>query len=91
TIERLRAWRSEHEAEIAARVEYGHPGIFRSWDRLAALTRDQRDTIEVALPDGTVVARDGSQLIAALNGVGFCLVTGESGVGKSALVRAALD
>lgn len=91
TVEKLLTWKQAHEAEISAWVEHGHPGIFRSWDRLAAITRDQRDTIETRLPNGHTLTRDASPMLAALDDTGACLVTGESGVGKSALVKAVLD
>lgn len=91
TVEKLLAWKSAHEEEISAWVEHGHPGIFKSWDRLAALSRDQRDTIETSLPNGHVIARECSKLLAALEETGACLVSGDSGVGKSALVKLTLD
>lgn len=91
TVEKLREWKAAQEAEIAAWVEHGHPGIFKSWDRLAALTKDQRDSIETCLPNGHTVVRDRAALIGALTAPGFTPVNGDSGVGKSALVKAALD
>lgn len=91
TTDKLLAWKAAHEAEITAWVAHGHAGIHQSWDRLAALTRDQRNTIETSLPNGHVVARDGAPLLAALAEAGACLITGDSGVGKSALVKATLD
>ena len=91
TVEKLREWKQQHESEIAAWQEHGHKGILKSWDRLAALTRDQRDAIETALPNGHAVARDGTTLITNLKMHSACLVTGDSGVGKSALVKSTLD
>ena len=91
TVEKLLEWKVAHEAEISAWVEYGHPGIFRSWDRLAALTRDQRDTIQTQLPNGHSMVRSGAELLAAIDSTGVCLVSGDSGVGKSALVKLTLD
>ena len=91
TIETLHAWKTAHEAEISAWVEHGHPGIFKSWDRLSALSRDQRNTIVTELPNHHAVARDGSALLEALERSGHCLVSGDSGVGKSALVKTTLD
>lgn len=91
TVEKLLEWKAAHEAEVSAWVEHGHPGIFKSWDCLARLTRDQRDTIETTLPNGHAVVRDGTKLVAALEATGRCLVTGDSGVGKSALVKLNLD
>lgn len=91
TTEKLQAWKAAHEAEVSAWVEHGHAGICQSWDRLAALTRDQRDTIETCLPNGHIVTRDGAPLTTALAEAGACMVSGDSGVGKSALVKATLD
>ena len=91
TVEKLVEWKTAHEAEISAWVEHGHPGIFKSWDRLAALTRDQRDTIETNLPNGHSVVRDGAELLEIVHSRGVCLVSGDSGVGKSALVKSTLD
>ncbi|MEO6217436.1 MAG: hypothetical protein ABIO86_15515 [Sphingomonas sp.] len=91
TVEKLREWKAAQEAEIAAWVEHGHPGIFKSWDRLAALTKDQRDSIETCLPNGHTVIRNQAILLGALRAPGFTLVNGDSGVGKSALVKATLD
>lgn len=91
TIGTLHAWKTAHEAEISAWVEHGHPGIFKCWDRLSALTRDQRDTIVTELPNHHAVARDGSALLEVLERSGHCLVSGDSGVGKSALVKTTLD
>ena len=91
TTAKLQAWKASHEAEIAAWVQYGHQGIYQSWVRLSALTRDQRDTIETSLPNGHVVVRDGGLLLAELEKAGACMVGGDSGVGKSALVKTTLD
>lgn len=91
TVAKLQEWKAAHEAEIKAWQEFGHKGIFASWDRLTALTSDQRGTIETLLPNGYAVPRDDSDLVAILNTSGACLVSGDSGVGKSALVKAVLD
>jgi len=91
TVPTLLSWKADHEAEISAWVAHGHPGIFKSWDRLAALTRDQRETIETSLPNGHEVERDAGNLLEALRARGAFLVTGDSGVGKSALVKITLD
>lgn len=91
TTEKLHAWKVAHEAEISAWVEHGHPGIYQSWAKLAALTRDQRDMIETSLPNDHVVVRDGTPLLAALAEAGACMISGDSGVGKSALVKTTLD
>lgn len=70
-----------------------HPSIAGSWARLLALSADQRDGIETALPNGHVVSRprEAERLVHALgSGAGY-VVLGESGAGKSALVRHVLD
>lgn len=91
TVPTLLSWKADHEAEISAWVAHGHPGIFQSWDRLAALTRDQRETIETRLPNGHEVERDTGNLLEALRERSAFLVIGDSGVGKSALVKVTLD
>jgi hypothetical protein len=70
-----------------------HPSISASWLSLGNLSSDQRATIEVALPNGHVVDRQKetaglSQLLRASR---VCIVIGESGVGKSAVVARLLD
>lgn len=70
-----------------------HPSISASWLSLGNLSSDQRATVEVALPNGHVVDRREemaglSQLLLASR---TCIVTGESGVGKSAVVARLLD
>ena len=91
TVEKLFEWKAQHEEEISAWVAHGHAGIFESWERLAALTRDQRDTIETALPNGHIIVRDGATLLATISEARSCLVSGDSGIGKSALVEVVLD
>lgn len=91
TVEKLLEWKAQHEAEISAWIAFGHAGIFQSWERLAALTRDQRDTIETELPNGHVVVRDGAALLATIAEARSCFVGGDSGIGKSALVKVVLD
>lgn len=91
TVVTLQTWKSDHEAEISAWVAHGHAGIAQSWGRLAALSRDQRDTIETKLPNGHAIMRASGELVTALTDRGACLVTGDSGIGKSALVKVTLD
>ncbi len=70
-----------------------HPSISASWRSLQNLSSDQRDTIEVALPNGHVVdrRREAAELLQRLGTSRACIVIGESGVGKSALVARLLD
>jgi len=91
TVAKLHEWKAAHEAEISAWVEHGFRGILKSWDRLSLLSHDQRETIRTALPNQHSIVRDDSRFHAALEVHGACFVTGDSGVGKSALVKTALD
>ena len=70
-----------------------HPSISSAWRSLRNLSIDHRSTIETALPNGHVVERrrDTAQLSQLLRTSRACMVTGESGVGKSALVAHLLD
>lgn len=70
-----------------------HPSISAAWQSLRNLSIDQRAGIEISLPNGHVVARqrEMSQLSQLLHTSRACIVTGESGVGKSALVARVLD
>lgn len=70
-----------------------HPSIAGAWDRLLALSADQRAGIETALPNGHVVHRrkEAERLSQVLGKAAGCVVIGESGAGKSALVRTTLD
>lgn len=70
-----------------------HPSIAGSWRRLEALSDDHRSSIESALPNGHVVERraEGDGLAEALDQGRGCVVVGDSGAGKSALVRHTLD
>ncbi len=70
-----------------------HPSISSSWNRLLALSADQRATIETSLPNGHVVSRpdESADLSKALEGRGGCIVAGDSGAGKSALTSEVLD
>lgn len=70
-----------------------HPSISSSWNRLLALSADQRATVETSLPNGHVVSRpkESADLLKALEGRAGCIVAGDSGTGKSALTSAVLD
>lgn len=70
-----------------------HPSIAASWLSLRNLSIDQRATIEVALPNGHVVdrQRETAGLSQLLRASRVCIVIGESGTGKSALVARLLE
>jgi hypothetical protein len=70
-----------------------HPDYQASWQRLRALTRDHKAGIETALPTGVAIDRrsEVDELIATMSTVTECVIFGESGCGKSALVKAMLD
>jgi hypothetical protein len=70
-----------------------HPDFEASWQKLRALTLDYKATIETALPTGVTLDRKNEidELVAAVSTDAECVVFGESGCGKSALVKAMLD
>ncbi|NMN77678.1 hypothetical protein AF70_00032420 [Pseudomonas sp. KD5] len=70
-----------------------HPSISATWSRLMLFTSDHRAGIETALPGGNCLARPSEhlQLSTALASKPGCIVLGDSGVGKSALVKLVLD
>ena len=70
-----------------------HPDYEASWQKLRALTRDYKATIEMELPSGFVLARTGESgaLVERIAGAAICVVFGKSGTGKSALIKVTLD
>jgi hypothetical protein len=70
-----------------------HPDFQASWQTLRALTHDHKATIETALPSGLSLNRRGEtdRLMDKIATAAVCVVFGESGTGKSALVKATLD
>lgn len=70
-----------------------HPSTAADWRTLLSLSLDQRATIETALPNGHVAERrqEAAQLARLLLDTRMCIVVGESGTGKSALVARTLD
>jgi hypothetical protein len=70
-----------------------HPDYEASWQRLRALTYDHKAGIETALPTGVAIDRrsEVDELITTMSTDTECVVFGESGCGKSALVKAMLD
>src|SRR4051794_768193 len=69
------------------------PDFESSWERLRAITVDERAAIESALPSGLIVEREDERaaLAAKITSGLVCVLYGESGTGKSALVKAMLD
>lgn len=83
--ELLRDLRRRHELR-------DHPDFETAWGRLEALTKDAEQVIEGALPSGEVLPRADAQRLTDLLEAGpVCLVHGDSGIGKSALVKSVLD
>jgi hypothetical protein len=70
-----------------------HPDYEASWRKLRALTQDHKATIETALPSGRTLdrKREADELMEQIASDSVCVVFGESGSGKSALVKATLD
>lgn len=70
-----------------------HPDFEASWRRLRALTADYKATIETALSTGVSLAREAEihELVATVTQESECVIFGESGSGKSALVKVMLD
>jgi hypothetical protein len=70
-----------------------HPDYEASWQKLRALTNDHKADIEIALPSGLILNRKGEtdKLMERIAADSVCVVFGESGSGKSALVKATLD
>lgn len=70
-----------------------HPDYEASWQRLRTLSRDYKAAIETALPTGVAIDRQNEidELVATISTDTECVVFGESGCGKSALVKVALD
>lgn len=70
-----------------------HPSVSAAWTRLLAFAADHCAEIDTNLPNGHVVARltETAKLRVALQTDRGCVVIGDSGVGKSALVRRVLN
>ena len=70
-----------------------HPDYEASWQKLCALTHDYKGTVETALPSGLSLDRKGEidELLKRITSDTVCVVFGESGSGKSALVKTMLD
>ncbi|MBW8311260.1 MAG: ATP-binding protein [Rhizobium sp.] len=89
TIPLLDAW-EQLRTSFALR---DHLDYRSDWTILAAYSADQRQRIDTALPNGHVVARaaESAKLREGLRADVVTFVTGESGSGKSALVKHFLD
>lgn len=70
-----------------------HPDFERDWETLSNITVDRKARIETNLPSGYVVPRtkEIASLQAAIADNPISVVFGESGLGKSALVKSMLD
>jgi len=70
-----------------------HPDYARDWETLSNITSDYKARIETELPSGYSVPRseEKSKLETAISANAITVVFGESGSGKSALVKDNLD
>ncbi|MCQ1547670.1 MAG: hypothetical protein NOF05_02350 [Candidatus Accumulibacter phosphatis] len=70
-----------------------HPDFERDWDTLSNITADYKVRIETELPSGYTVPRtaEKASLQVAFTNNSVTLLFGESGSGKSALVKLVLD
>jgi hypothetical protein len=70
-----------------------HPDFEREWETLSNVTADHKARIETELPSGYAVQRmaEKASLQVAVAGNLVTVVFGESGSGKSALVKSVLD
>ena len=70
-----------------------HPDFERDWKTLSSITADHKARIETELPSGHTVPRtaEKSSLQAAVAHNSVTVVFGESGSGKSALLKSVLD
>lgn len=70
-----------------------HPDFERDWETLSNITLDHKARIETELPSGYVVPRieEKASIQAAVAENSVTVIFGESGSGKSALVKSVLD
>src|SRR5690606_29808781 len=70
-----------------------HPDFERDWETLASITDDHKARIETELPSGYTVPRtaEKSSIKESVADNPLTVVFGESGSGKSALVKSVLD
>ncbi|MGR0116368.1 hypothetical protein [Ralstonia pseudosolanacearum] len=81
---------------LSLRSRFGlrhHPDFERDWQTLSNITADHKARIETELPSGYAVPRtaEKASLYAAVADNPVTVVFGESGSGKSALVKSVLD
>ena len=71
----------------------GFPGFESSWTALRALTDDHKKSIEATFSSGQAIDRSAEEreLLTEMKAGAVCVVFGESGTGKSALVMTALN
>jgi hypothetical protein len=89
TIEIAELWRDLRSQFVLK----DHPDFAPSLVKLKAITTDYKSIIESALPSGYVLDRkdDAEQLSSKIVAGGVCVLHGESGIGKSALLKSVLD
>ena len=89
TIELADLWR-ELRTRFALR---DHPDFVSSWRALRSLSQERVNAVEVALPTGFRVERhdDSTKLVQSIAEHAVTVLYGDSGCGKSALVKANLD
>ncbi|HYW57050.1 MAG TPA: hypothetical protein VE934_08815 [Polaromonas sp.] len=70
-----------------------HPDFARDWETLTSITSDYKARIETGLPSGYSIPRaeEASQVEAAISTTLLTVAFGESGSGKSALLKNVLD
>lgn len=81
-------------SELRKKYEFHHhPDYTRDWETLFNISSDYKARIESVLPSGYTVPRteEESKLEAAISTNTFTVIFGESGTGKSALVKKVLD
>ena len=83
-------YRAGCEAEFALK---DYPDYESLLGKASTLTRDYKATIETSLPSGVALDRkvEIDRLVATISTDAVCVVFGESGSGKSALVKTMLD
>jgi len=70
-----------------------HPSVAADWERLRSIALDATLEIESTLSGGYHITREaiGTSIAEKLTSAGGCVVAGESGVGKSALVKSLVE
>lgn len=70
-----------------------HPDFASSWDALGGITKDHKSVIENSLPSGFQIrqADHVQQIAKSIESEAVTIVYGDSGTGKSALIKSVLD